>query len=103
MPPSTTEVVKDPQPVGAVRSQVAQDVMADQAQIDLPPPGQETATEEGQGPSTSTAEGQSLDCVEIDFNGTPWEEDIWHDKEYLVATKNATITIGKALHVSDYL
>ena len=92
--------MEDPQPVDAVPSQVAQDVMADQAQIDLPPPGRETATEGGQDPSTSTAEGQSLDCAEIDFKDTFWEEDIWHNKEDLVATKNATITIGKALHVS---
>ena len=41
--------------------------------------------------------------LEIDFNGTPWEEDIWADKEDLVATKNSIITISKSLHVSDTL
>ena len=37
--------------------------------------------------------------LEINFNGTPWEEDIWADKEDLIATKNSIITISKAYQI----
>ena len=101
-PTSATGAVEDPTPLSARPSPAAHDVAPDQAQIGLLMPDQETTTKEDHGPSAPTG-AQTHGKLEIDFNGTPWEEDIWADKEDLVAAKNSIITVSKSLHVSDTL
>ena len=96
-PTSATGAVEDPTPISVMSSPAAHDVAPDQAQIGLPMPDQETTAKEDH------AETQTHGELEIDFNGMPWEEDIWADKEDLVATKNSIITVSKSLHVSDTL
>ena len=90
--------MEDPTPLSAMPSPAAHDVAPDQAQIGLLMPDQETTTKGDQDPSTPTR-GE----LEIDFNSTPWEEDIWADKEDLATTKSSIITISKSLHISDTL
>ena len=101
-PTSATGAVEDPTPISVMSSPVAHDVAPDQAQIGLPMHDQETTAEEEHGPTAPTGD-QPHGELEIDFNGMPWEEDIWVDKEVLVTTKNSIITISKSLHVSDTL
>ena len=99
---SATEAVEDPKPISAMSSPAAHDVAPDQAQIGLPMHDQETTAEEEHGPTALTGD-QPHGNLEIDFNGTPWEEDIWADKEDLATTKSSIITISKSLHISDTL
>ena len=101
-PTSATGAVEDPTPISAMSSPAAHDVAPDQAQIGLPMHDQETTAEEEHGPTTPTGDQPHGD-LEIDFNSTPWEEDIWADKEDLAVTKSSIITISKSLHVSDTL
>ena len=54
-----------------------------------------------QDPSAPAAEDLSYGDEDIDFEGTPWADDIWQDKEALVTLKDANIVIGKTLYVSD--
>ena len=83
-------------------SPAAHDVAPDHAQIVLPMCDQETTAEEEHGLTALTGDQPHGD-LEINFNGTPWEEDIWADKENLAATKNFIVTISEALYVSDTL
>ena len=81
-------------------SPAAHDVAPDQAQLGLPMPDQETTAKEDHGPTAPTGT-QTHGELEIDFNGTPWEEDIWADREDLVTAKNSIITVSKSLQVND--
>ena len=101
-PPSPVKMVaEDPKPINAVSSPVAQDVAADQAQVDQPLLEQEKTARERQDPSASIDKGHSYGDEDIDFEGTPWADEVWQDKEALVTLKEANITIGKTLYVSD--
>ena len=71
--------------------------MAEQAQIDQP--GEKAG--KYQDPSAPAAEDLSYGDEDIDFEGTPWVDDIWQDNEALVMLKDANIVIGKTLCVSD--
>ena len=102
LPPPTINIPEEAEPVTAVPSLAAQDIRPDQAQIDLPPLGQEATKEGGQDPSTSGAAGQPYVSDEIDWNGTPWEEDIMADHEDLMAVKGAIITLSQNFNVSSY-
>ena len=98
-PTSATGAVEDPTPISTMSSPAAHNVAPDQTQkIGLPMPDQETTTKEDHGPSAPTG-AQTHGELEIDFNGTPWEEDIWADKEDLAATKNFIVTISKAYQI----
>ena len=100
MPSPFKIVIEDPELITVVPSSAAQDVTVDQPQIDQPLPGQEKTAEGRQGPSASIDEGRSYGDEDIDFEGTPWADEVWQDKEALVTLKEANITIGKTLYVS---
>ena len=76
-------------------SPAAQDVAVDQAL-----PEQEKTAGERQDLSASIDEGRSYGDEDIDFEGTPWADEVWQDKEALVTLKEANITTGKTLYVS---
>ena len=102
MPTLATGAVEDLKPISTMSSPAAHDVAPDHAQIVLPMRDQETTAEEEHGPTAPTGDQLHSD-LEINFNGIPWEEDIWVDKEDLAAMKNFIVTISKALYVSDTL
>ena len=62
-------VVEDPKPISAMPPPVAQDVAADQAQIDQPLP--ERGEKVGKDQDPPAAEDLSYDDEDIDFEGTP--------------------------------
>ena len=69
--------------------------------MDRPLPEQGEKVGKDQDPSVPAAEDRSYGDEYIDFEGTPWANDIWHDKEALVTLRDANIVIVKTLYVSD--
>jgi hypothetical protein len=74
-----------------------EDLVKDQAQIDQAPRGPGTSRTQVPGSSPSSPR---LPRREIDWNDTPWKEDIFDDNEDMQAVRTGIITINVALSVS---
>jgi hypothetical protein len=68
-----------------------QDLVGDPTQIEQAPKNLETSG--AQVPGSSSSE-PTLRCWVIDWNGTPWQEDIFDDNEDMWAVRNAIVTLN---------
>jgi hypothetical protein len=97
---STSPRVIDVDPINAIPGGMDQDLVGDLAQIKqaLKDPG----TSGAQVPDSSSS-GPTLTRWEIDWNGTPWQEDIFDDNKNMWVVRNAIVTLNVALTVSFLL
>jgi hypothetical protein len=97
---SFTPTVIDVDPISAMPSGMDQDLVGDRAQIEQAP--KDSGTSGAQVPDSSSL-GPTLMRWEIDWNDTPWQEDIFDDNEDMRAVQNSIVTINVALTVSFLL
>jgi hypothetical protein len=71
--------------------------MKDQPQIDPAP--RDPGTSSGQGPESSSSSPRLLQR-EINWKGTPWQNDIFEDNEDMQTLRTSIVTINHALTVS---
>jgi hypothetical protein len=86
----------DVDPISA-RPAEADDLIKDQPQIDQEPGGPETSA--AQLPK-SFSSSPRLPRREINWSGTPWQDDIFEDNEDIHALRTSIVTINDALTVS---
>jgi hypothetical protein len=96
----TPSLVIDVDPINTVPSTSAQEPMVDQAQIEQPQQDPKTAGGEALG---STSMGTCLVRWDIDWNGTPWEGDIFKDDEDMKKVHWAILTLNQAFIVNSCL
>jgi hypothetical protein len=77
-----------------------QDLVRDPVQIEQAPKDPRTSSTHVPDSSSS---GSTLTRWEIDWNGTPWQEDIFDDNEDMRAVRNAIVTLNVVLMVSFLL
>ena len=94
---STSPPVTDVDPINAVPSTSDQDFTGDPIQLEQSPKNPETS---GAQVPSSPSTGPTLRRTEIDWNGTPWQEDIFDDNEDMRAARNAILTLNEALTIS---
>jgi hypothetical protein len=74
-----------------------QDLVRDPNQIEQASKG--PGTSDAQVPDSSSS-GPTLRRWEIDWNGTPWQEDIFDDNEDMRAVRNTIVTLNVTLTLS---
>jgi hypothetical protein len=84
-------------PINAMLGAPDQDLVGDLAQIEQAPKNPETSN--AQVPGSCSSE-PTLRRWEIDWNGTPWQKDIFEDMR---AVWNAIVTLNVVLTVSLFL
>jgi hypothetical protein len=94
---STSSPIIDIGPISAVPGGVEEDLVRDQTQIDRAPKGSGTS---GAQVPVSSSSSPRLPQREIDWNDTPWQEDIFDDNEDMQAMWTSIVTINVALTVS---
>jgi hypothetical protein len=92
----TSPRIIDVDPISA-RPAGADDLVKDQPQIDQAPRG--PGTSGAQVPESSSS-SLRLPRREIDWNGTPWQDDIFEDNEDMQELQTSIVTINHALTVS---
>jgi hypothetical protein len=92
----TSPRIIDVDPISA-RPAGADDLVKDQPQIDQAPRG--PGTSGAQVPESSSS-SLRLPRREIDWNGTPWQDDIFEDNEDMQELQTGIVTINHALTVS---
>jgi hypothetical protein len=73
-----------------------EDLVKDQAQIDQAPKGSRMS---GAQVPDSSPSSPRLPQREIDWNDTPWQQDIFDNNEDMQAVQNAIVTLNVALTV----
>jgi hypothetical protein len=92
----TSPRIIDVNPISA-RPARADDLVKDQPQIDQAPRGPGTS---GAQVLKSSSSSLRLPRWEIDWNGTPWQDDIFEDIEDMQALRTSFMTINHVLTVS---
>jgi hypothetical protein len=92
----TSPRIIDVNPISA-RPARADDLVKDQPQIDQAPRGPGTS---GAQVLESSSSSLRLPRWEIDWNGTPWQDDIFEDIEDMQALRTSFMTINHVLTVS---
>jgi hypothetical protein len=95
---SASPRIIDVDPISARPSGVDEGLVRDQAQIDQAPQGPGTS---GAQVLDSSPSSPRLSRREIDWNDTPWQEDIFDDNEDIRVVRNAIVTLNVAFTVSS--
>jgi hypothetical protein len=95
---TTSPTNMDVNPISAVPGG-AEDLVRDQPQIDQAPGGPRTSS--AQVPRTSSS-CLRLPRREINWNHTPWQDDIFEDNEDMQALRTSIVTINHAFMVSMF-
>jgi hypothetical protein len=96
---STSSLDIDVDPISAMPSGTDEDLVRDRAQIGR---HRRIQGNPAQVPDSSSS-SPKLTRWEINWNGTPWQEDIFDDNEDMGAVGNAIMTLNVALTVSFLL
>jgi hypothetical protein len=97
---STSPPVINVDPISGMPSGMDQDLVVDPTQIEQAPKDLGTF---GAQVHDSASSGTTLTRWEISWNGTPWQEDIFDNNEYMRAVCNTIVTLNIALIVSFLL